>query len=441
MTAGSPNGGEQPSSLRPVTLIHFQEKARRRLEELQSELDSLGPITSSNAVAQVEKARRAVEVELGLALLPDLSEPSCRRAARLTGFLGITADPPAVALEAERQALTARLATIDADERFQKREHLAHPDTGELVQRKEELLAHRLPFTEFTSRCEAHARFRHLIAVGYDTPAYAVPFWRSAYYQDWKAGDEVVELFPERSSDERALRFADLRATWLDHLDSITALNASLHSVESDLAAISTLTRVHAQLGLELAALPGKHLDLWRERLISHLRALGLENLDPALETEPAIARLLKALDGLDHKARYLESVATEARALAKALTDEKAKLAADLAKSQRPKAAGTTFDGAAIQKRFVERPTKFRTRISNLTEVHTTVRHYDDWSAARIGQQLLWWDVMTDGRLDGNFIDEVRDHRHSPRDDGDAAAAVAGGLVAGSADLSFDAS
>jgi hypothetical protein len=429
-----------------VSVKRFQALAAQRQTELAADLGALAKVTDGRAVAQVEKARHAVEVELGLALLPDLTPKSCDRAARLTGFLGITADPPAVALEAERQSLTARLAAIAADERFQKREHLAHPDTGELVQRKEELLAHRLPFTEFTTRCDAHPRFRHLIGVGYDTPAYAVPFWRSSYYQDWKAGDEIVELFPERATDGRELRFADLRATWLDHLDSITALNASLHAVEAELAAVSTLTRNHAQLGLELAALDSKHLDLWRERLISHLRALGLENLDPALETEPAIARLVKALDGLDHKARYLESVAAEARTLAKALTDEKAKLAADLAKSQRPKAAGTTFDGAAIQKRFVERPTKLRTRISNLSEVHTTVRHYDDWSAARIGQQFLWWDVMTDGRLDGDFIDEVREHHHAPRDDGNAAAAVAGGmaagvLAAGAADMAFDAS
>lgn len=429
-----------------VSLQRFQALAAARQAELAADIAALAKVSDGRAVSQVDKARRAVEVELGLALLPDLSPESCGRAARLTGFLGITVEPPAVALEAERLSLTARIAAIEADERFQRREHLAHPDTGELVQRKEELLAHRLPFTEFTKRCEAHPRFRHLISVGYDTPAYAVPFWRSAYYQDWKAGDEVVELFPERATEGRELRFADLRATWLDHLDSITALNASLHAVESDLAGVSTLTRAHTQLGLELAALPSKHLELWRERLISHLRALGLENLDPVLETEPAVARLVKALDGLDHKARYLESVATEARALAKALADEKTKLAADLAKSQRPKAVGTTFDGAAIQKRFVERPAKFRTRISNLTEVHSSVRRYDDWSAARIGQQFLWWDVMTDGRLDGDFIDDVREHRQGSRDDGHAAAAVAGGMAAGvlavgAADMAFDAS
>lgn len=417
-----------------------------RLGGLKAELSAVGKLSDSKAETQAHKARRAVEVELGLALLPDLSAESCSRAARLTGFLGLTVDPPAVALEAERQTITSRIAEIEADDRFQRREHLAHPDTGALVQQKDELLAHRLPFTEFMGRCEAHPRFKLLIDAGYDTDAYAVPFWRSTYYQDWKAGDELVELFPERAADGRALRFADLRATWLDHLDNVSALNASLHAIESDLAAVSTLTRVHTQLGLDLSALDSKHLELWRERVISHVRALGLQNLDPAIETAPTVARLVKALDGLDHKALYLESVAAEARSLSTALSDERTKLAADLAKSQRPKAVGSTFDGAAIDKRFSLRPKKFRTRIQNLTEVHTTVRHYDNWSAARIGHELFWWDLMTDGRLDGNFIDEVREHHHSSRDDGDAAAAVAGGLTAagltaGAADLAFDAS
>ena len=38
----------------------------------------------------------------------------------------------------------------------------------------------------------------------------------------------------------------------------------------------------------------------------------------------------------------------------------------------------------------------------THIVEFH----HYERWNPAA---DVLWWDVMSDGRLDGNFIPEVR--------------------------------
>ena len=81
-------------------------------------------------------------------------------------------------------------------------------------------------------------------------------------------------------------------------------------------------------------------------------------------------------------------------------------------------------------------------------------VRSFDRYDRGGLGQDVLWWDVMTDGKLDGSFSDEVQsfreshpDYRYERRtwsaeDDADdelAAAAVAGDD--GFADSFYDAS
>ena len=57
----------------------------------------------------------------------------------------------------------------------------------------------------------------------------------------------------------------------------------------------------------------------------------------------------------------------------------------------------------------------------------------FDRYSRASFATNFLWWDVMTDGRLDGDFIPEVQKHRsvhggrsRSSRDDDFESAAAA---------------
>jgi hypothetical protein len=50
-------------------------------------------------------------------------------------------------------------------------------------------------------------------------------------------------------------------------------------------------------------------------------------------------------------------------------------------------------------------------------TRSYETVYVFDRYDRGRFVDDFLWWDLMTDGRLDGNFIPEVHRFRSAHPD------------------------
>ena len=98
-----------------------------------------------------------------------------------------------------------------------------------------------------------------------------------------------------------------------------------------------------------------------------------------------------------------------------------KNKLLRTRGKLERPKNQHARWSDAEAQRMIgQDRTEKWRKRRAYYDDARTRVvefHHYDRYDPVR---DFLWWDVMTDGRLDGNFIDEVRErgpthYRHEP--------------------------
>src|SRR5262249_35901624 len=135
--------------------------------------------------------------DLGAALLPELTREHVARAVSLTGYASLAQEDPVGALAREQAAVAARVQEIEQDPRFRDRELLRHPRTGSLTRAKAELEELRAPLHAALSAAE-HPRLERLLEVGYGTPSYGVGFWRMSYYEDWKAGDEILAKFPEK---------------------------------------------------------------------------------------------------------------------------------------------------------------------------------------------------------------------------------------------------
>lgn len=286
--------------------IHtFLQKSHARREAIRQQVALLGTVSNQRTRAPVERALKTVEKQLGESLLPDLSDAACQRAAQLVGFRALISDPPARGIAAERERLLAELQSIEADPAWQERAALAHPETGTLTLRVAELEEQRRPALDVVTRCNAHERFEHLLAVGYDTPTYAVPFWRAAYYRDWEAGDQVVEAFADREKPEGpALRFRDVVALYGELKESLDVLTTALNTAQGRLDHVGRQMTRHAEATAGLESVEARHLEKWRARLVSHVQALGLEHQDPSLLAVPELARQVKVLDGLAAKLR-----------------------------------------------------------------------------------------------------------------------------------------
>lgn len=416
----------------------FQARAAARLTELRQERSRLEELRRGHESRRAELVQRrdASLGELTTALLPAFSPEDLATAARLAGFPGLVQrDFPGQA-EAERARLTARIAEIEADPRWRDRRLLRDPAVGTLTRAIAELQEFREPFAAVVERCR-HPRLPRLLETGYGTPRYAVPFWRMSYYADWKAGDEVLERFPGKKE------FAEVLVDYLEAVRTLGTYDPKLSSLKAEFTSGLMLEEEMGASRQGLESLVPRWLGLARIALAEHLEALPQESLGDVLGNVPALETTVKKWKGLEHQVRYLDSIRELQLEPACGQVDtEIAKLRKDSLKYQRPKNARAVFPAEAFERRFgPARTEKLRKRVSRIRETQERVADFDRYDRGSFAAHFLWWDLVTDGRIDGDFIPEVRAHHAAhpgarferSLDDGDLAAAGAASYASGS--------
>ncbi len=371
--------------------------------------------------------------ELLASLLPNMSLEARTRAADLTGYLPLVQYDHAAMMAAERAQLEAKIAAIESDPRFVHREFLRAPRIGKLTREVDELLEYRGPLAQVLAACQ-HPRMEHLVASGYGTPDYAVPFWRMSYYHDWEAADQVMASWPDKT-------FAQVGAEYVKARDTVHTYDARIRELRAEIAQGEALEIDHRRSKEALASLEHRHLARARQFLGRHLVDCGFRVLGPRLGAEPGIETMAKRVSGLGHKLTYLDQL-TQAH-LDKADQELRAMLARterDIMKYQRPKYYAAQIPAQVFQQRFRPRGPRYQKVWHRYEHAYDTVYGFDRYDTARLAGDFLWWDLMTDGRIDGDFLPEVYEHRRRnpsyryvrPRDDDDdfhhASAATARG-------------
>jgi hypothetical protein len=156
--------------------------------------------------------------------------------------------------------------------------------------------------------------------------------------------------------------------------------------------------------------------------LIAHLADIELPaiaaNTSDRFAKEPAIAVLLKRWDGLRHQAAYLDQLAESQLSPAEdKLRNELLKLDRDVMKYSRPKNAYARFSQEDFDRRFGQRPASLVRSLDRYERAHRTIYVYDYYDRAPIYQDFLWWDLMTDGRINGSAIPDVQEFHESHPD------------------------
>jgi hypothetical protein len=390
----------------------FFRAARAQEGEIESALGDLDALRSrhENRRRELEAQVKQALQQLVVALLPELTAEACDRAGRLTGHGALLVGAnPIGAMEAERARLTARLAELEADPLYRDRELLRAPRVGTLTRELDELEDFRAPLAEITTRAE-HPRLERLLTSGYGTDDYAVPWWRLSYYRDWEAGDQLLERFPDKKT------FAELRAELINARDTVAVYDRRISELNFEIAAGQAVEKERNETARALETLETRTLAGWRNSLADYLRATELTAFHNRLTGSPDLELLLKTWSGLAHKLDYLDRLAdSQLMPLENTLRDELGKLRSDMVKYSRPKKAWTQFDPDKFQRRFgPERAARWRKRRTRYDTTYDTVWAFDRYDRASFVEDFLWWDLMTDGRLDGDFIPEVVHFRQS---------------------------
>ncbi len=422
------------------SVADFQRSAQQRMNEIEQELREVQQKARQHFERKTELTARRDQAEMQLVstILTAFTPEALDRARAITGFQPLNAGL-IEAMYQERRQLQERVAQIEADDRFLDRERLRHPDSGELALAMQRINEHRKALAPLVDKCRSNKRFEHLIEVGYGTSEYKVGFWRVSYYLDWKAGDEVMELFPDKKS------FKELREEYLENSRALADLDPRLQELQREWDAGVKLENDYNEATYRLANLEALHLDEARKSLGQFLADCPEGALASRLERHPELETMAKRWAGLQEQVRYLER-ANELvlTSLLNDLSKEKDKLQKDYWKYSRPKNAYVRFPEAAFQSRFAHRREKVRKRLDRYGTTVETIYVFDDYDRGSLAENFLWWDLVTDGQIDGNFMPEVQQYyqrhpgyRYERRrhDDSEAAAAS----VSSSSSTSYD--
>ncbi len=351
--------------------------------------------------AEVAAQANAALAELTAALLPRLDADSLRVAANITGYSPLVQYDHLREVREQEERTSKTIEQIEADPDFVHGEHrwnTANTEATELTQAKRALAP--------TLRACEHPRLEHLLEVGYGTDQYAVPFWRLSYYRDWEAADQILERWPGKT-------FQEVRDQLIEARRASADLGERIDELERKMADLRGLAERHAQEKARLAALPSEYLTRLRSSLGRFIADTGAEALGPRFQKAPVFDLLAKRVFGLAAKLTYMDALATQQLGKQREeLTAAMQRSEREIQKFGRPKKAHMLFPAETFQRRFQPRQARYQKQWHRFQDGYDRVYVFNHYERADYLSDFLWWDLMTDGRIDGDFIPEVNDYR-----------------------------
>jgi hypothetical protein len=373
-------------------------------------------------VEELETARGAALDELAAACLPELTREAIARAGKELRYGRFAKEDPFEQLERRRANLDGQIRNIEADERYVRREALLDPVTGELTLALQKATDDLKQLQGPLDRYESERRFRELIACGYDTESYRVSRWSLQYYRDWKWGDIYCERFAQE-------RFSQVREAYFNIRSAYVEIRRDVDRIQREIADVEGLSARLDAAKRDLEHVQEDTLRSCQGLVREHLEHLDRRQLADWLAADPVRVTLVKRVSGIEHKRDYLQELAARQFGTeAEVIDRSSAKLRRKIAKYGRAKnfSARIAADEAAS---WLADPTpKLESRRDRFRRDYDTVATFDRYDAYDFARDLLWWDLMTDGRVDGGFIPEVSAWRgaHPTSDEGLASASTA---------------
>ena len=407
-----------------INVQRYSRMLQMRRTELSIEIDQLQKSEQEHGTMTAAVTRELEEAQrlLTEALLPSLDSQVLQAAGAWAGLPQL-ANTLLQEMNSDRQRSEQALAALNNDDEFQRREELIHPDHGTLVLARQEVGHHLDALEPLLRKCESHPRWRRLLQAAYGTPDYSVGWWRISYYSDWKAGDEILDRFP-------GLSFEQIRSQYLEADSARQVLQQRKQAVLDEFMRVQQKVDEHVRLTSHLQQLHSTYLLKAREQLAEQLSQLPPDLLADRARSWPAGQLLLARFSGLRAKWDYLHGIQNlQIRPLLNSLREEYRKLERQYYKYQRPKNANARFPLDKAEKSLVQRGQKVQQRMQHAQQLKQRVYAFDQYQLVQWVGPILWWDIFTDGRLDGSFLPEVArfrqmhpDYRFKrPKDSGQA--------------------
>lgn len=354
----------------------------------------------TQALLALTTERRAAAADLARLYLPTLDAESLAAAPSRAGFRGFDQRRPIDAMEKERRQLTARLAVMEADERFTQREALVGP-YGSLTRAVAEARDLLDPWERECARFEEQLDFLELVDVGYDTPAFTERWWSPSYWRHWAAGDRICEaLGLSDFGDDVLPAWEKVRAPREQWRGEVSRIGGQIDSVHGHV-------KLRDETAWRLENLAMIYLEECQNLLATHLEGADAALLAQWAGDDRALILALKKLAGLGAKLDMLRQMQTDWLAGSRtALAEAAQRHQLKATKLARPKKAAleVVVPEGVEAKLQASRLRREKARAS----VRRIVR-YDRYERYDLGQPSELWYLEINGCQPGLFAPRYR--------------------------------
>ncbi len=298
----------------------------------------------------------------------------------------------------EVRMATDRLAEIDATPAYQTRETRG-PELQALLADNDPL--HEQMQREM-QRLDGYEHMRVLTYNGYGTPEYRFKGWRKYVkkegLQDWKFAERIAEAEHVEDVNTVVERYRTLR-------EQLEAHKQLLQQGQSELVSLNTLIEERGRVAANLAGAPQRWAAVMGDRVATAVLDRGLTtNVD---------ATALTTVSGMRHQITYLTQIRQQLETDLNDLNQRSQKMKEEASRYSfnTHKFRNKSFTDEAFAKRF-GRADAYDRRLERYRSAGATVYSFNSYDRGSYMGDLLWWDVMTDGRMNGSFIPDVVSYR-----------------------------
>lgn len=391
----------------------FIGEANKQLSEYERQLGNLQGLVQENERRRTDLRQRiqGALANLAAVVVPQINEEALRslastiNAPRLSSLTGTWAK--------KEQELKSKVAAIEAMDEFQKRGALTAEKSGVIPAQIAELEPIYSKLSDELRTLKSMPRIERLIASGYDTDRYPhkgfLRFLNSEYLADWKHADEILERTGAKS-------FVDVAARYKELEQQTSSIGESLTDLREQFKRISALEHQYNTAKEELENLPqNMRADIGRE-IAAYIESGG-STASQVFPNAEDVSKRYAVIDGMKHQEDYLANLNSKITQDGTDLSTRMEKLRSEKMRYEEDphRFRNKRFDDEQFAKRFGnDRYDRLYDRYDRMGE---TIYVFNDYGRVSPFSEFLWWDVMTDGRLDGNFIPDVYEYRHQHPD------------------------
>ena len=304
---------------------------------------------------------------------------------------------------ARTQRLKTRISEIEAMRIFQERE--GEKQILDIKLQEVEPL-YKIAEAEWR-KLNSFAALPDLLRRGYGTLNYPhkgiFRFLNGEYLRDWKAGDAIVSQMGVKD-------FSEIIVKYTDRKEQVEILGRSVAELQAKKNDLDKLASERDQAMTEINDMP-ETLQAEAGRILALYLSGNKEAYTQFAKPEEVKERFL-AVDGITHQMTYLGGLNDKIQQDLSDLNERAGRVQEEAARySQDPyKYRNKSFTQDQFDRKF-GRTSRYDKVYDRYSHTSQTIYVYDNYYYNDPISDFLWWDVMTGGRMNGNFIPEVQQY------------------------------